>query len=384
MTTPPQLRMYASDLPDDLIRATALVSSFRVRRSSARRNLRVRRYRDGRAACVLGTPLLTGLLLFLSPGFELAAQRHRVLLQPDFVLNGVGRNVDTVAFWEAERPDQSLMFVTAKNSSLVEVWPFPFQNSNQAPPIRHESFDRGQVNGVVVDQVQDLLYVSIGEPSAAVSVFSLPDRSFVRVMLDNILLGEEPGIDHYLDGDRSWIYVTSDNRRQVYVLDTNNDAVVLTRNIGRESETLLADEFHEVVYIPDENGRTGIYAYTRELKTYQRNGRTSFGGGLFQDDAEGILLYRCEDDARDTGEGFIVVADQRRALSDFEFFDRVSWDYLGTLQLAGTNNTDGIASSQESLPGYPLGVFAAVDDDTRTVGIGWDKVLAAMGLECND
>jgi hypothetical protein len=80
--------------------------------------------------------------------------------------------------------------------------------------------------------------------------------------------------------------------------------------------------------------------------------------------------------------GFIVVADQRWLLSDFEFFDRVTWNHLGTLRLARTNNTDGIASTQQRLPGYPLGLFVAVDDDTRTVGIGWGKVLEAMGLGC--
>ena len=31
-----------------------------------------------------------------------------------------------------------------------------------------------------------------------------------------------------------------------------------------------------------------------------------------------------------------------------------------------------------------MGLFAAIDDDTSTVGVGWDKVLDAMGLSCDD
>lgn len=337
-----------------------------------------------RAALYLGLLLLAGLILFSRLDFEPADEENAVLLQPDFALEGVGTNVDTIAFWEAEAPEQSLMLVTAKDNSLIEVWHFPFDDGNQSPPIRHQSFNGGHVNGVVVDQARDLLYVSVSEPRSVVSVFSLPDRRFVRTMLDDVMLGDEPGIEIYLDDSRSWLYVNSDNRRTVYVRDAGDDAAILARNIGRESETLLADEFHEVVYIPDENGRTGVYAYTRELETYRRNGRSSFGRGLFQSDAEGILLYRCESDGRDGGEGFIVVADQRRPLTDFEFFDRVSWNHAGTLRLAGTGNTDGIASTQKPLPGFPLGIFAAVDDDTRTVGIGWDKILSAMGLGCRD
>jgi hypothetical protein len=52
------------------------------------------------------------------------------------------------------------------------------------------------------------------------------------------------------------------------------------------------------------------------------------------------------------------------------------------LVLDGVANTDGIGSTQRALPGFPLGLFAAIDDDTSTVGIGWHRILAATGLGC--
>ena len=64
-------------------------------------------------------------------------------------------------------------------------------------------------------------------------------------------------------------------------------------------------------------------------------------------------------------------------------FDRVSWDYVGSLQLIGVGNTDGIASLRTSLPGYPLGIFAAINNDTDTAVVSWDKIFSAMGLSCD-
>jgi hypothetical protein len=42
------------------------------------------------------------------------------------------------------------------------------------------------------------------------------------------------------------------------------------------------------------------------------------------------------------------------------------------------SNTDGIASTQQSSPQYPDGIFAAIEDDSSVAGAGWDKVLDAI------
>lgn len=51
----------------------------------------------------------------------------------------------------------------------------------------------------------------------------------------------------------------------------------------------------------------------------------------------------------------------------------------GGVRLEGVSNTDGIASTQHALPGHPLGVFAAINNDTTTAVIGWDAVFDAIG-----
>ncbi len=48
----------------------------------------------------------------------------------------------------------------------------------------------------------------------------------------------------------------------------------------------------------------------------------------------------------------------------------------------GVSNTDGIASTQRPLPDYPLGLFAAIDDDRRVAAVGWDVILSVTGLAC--
>ncbi len=307
-----------------------------------------------------------------------------VTVQPDFEVNGQGINVDSIAFWEAPDPAETRMFVTAKGNQLVEVWQYPFVN-NELAPLTHSSFGAGtRANGVVVDQENDRLYVSLSNPASTVSVFSVPQLEFLwEFIRGSVNLKSEPNITllKHANG-QTWAYVSADNI--VYIHDAETGAAISQFNPVKGLETLAADHLHQVIYIPDENDMTGIYAYRPDGSPSERNNTNGLGGGgIFQSDAEGILLYTCPSDGgSDSGSGLIVVADQKSAQTDFEFFDRQTWEHLGTLRVEGVSNTDGIASIQRPLPDYPLGIFAAVNDDTSTVGVGWDKVLSATGLSC--
>ena len=298
-----------------------------------------------------------------------------VYVDPGIQVNGAGQNVDTIEFWKAPDSTKTLMFVTAKNNHLVEVWKYPFE-SNELTPLRHSTFNSGQVNGVFIDQQADLLYVSIGSSSNTVSVFSLPDLNFVRNFnKSGANYHSEPNLTllNLGNGNKN-VYVSADFT--VYIHDAVSGDYINEFVPTRGLETMAPDSFYQRLYIPDENNRTGIYVYNPDGSPYTENGSNVFGTSQFNADAEGILVYNCPlNNPIDQGKGFIVVSDQRSSQTDFEFFDRVTWEHLGTLRMSGVSNTDGIASYPYPLPDYPLGVFAAIDNDHSVAIVGWDKIF---------
>jgi hypothetical protein len=302
-------------------------------------------------------------------------QFGRITVDPDIELDGKGQNIDSIEFWKAPDSSQTLMFVTAKNNQLVEIWKYPFVGNEQTP-LTHSTFNNSQVNGIAIDQDINLLYISISSPSSTISVFSLPDLTFVKNFNRNGAdYKSEPNLTilKLSNGTKS-IYVSMD-----YMVDIHNEETgefISTFTPEKGLETMAADGYYQRIYIPDENGRTGVYVYKPNGDIYTDNGSNDFGGEVFGADAEGILVYTCPlNNPVDNGEGFIIVSDQRTDKSDFEFFDRVTWEHLGTLNITGVSNTDGIASYPYPLPDYPLGVFAALNNDTTVVLVGWDKIF---------
>ena len=326
--------------------------------------------------------LMSAALLFVTnltlaqgiPQCELP-QFGRINIDPDFEVNGSGQNVDTIEFWKAPDSSETLMFVTAKGNQLVEVWKYPFQN-NEQPPLTNTTFNNSQVNGLAIDQDTDKLYVAIGDPSSTVSVFSIPDLTFqMNFNKQGVNYHSEPNLTLLnLNNGNKNIYVSADFI--VYIHDAVTGSYISEFVPEEGLETMAADSFYQRIYIPDENNRTGIYVYNPDGTPYTGNGSNQFGQGVFDADAEGIIVYNCPiNNSIDNGEGFIVVSDQRLDKTDFEFFDRQTWEHLGTLNLTGVSNTDGIASFPYPLPDYPLGVFAALDNDHAVAIVGWDKIF---------
>jgi hypothetical protein len=298
-----------------------------------------------------------------------------ITIDPDIEVNGAGQNIDTIEFWKAPDSTETVMFVSAKDNELVEVWKYPFEG-NELPPLTHSTFNNSQVNGLVIDQESDLLYVSVGEPSSTVSVFSLPELEFqMNFNKQGADYQSEPNLTllNLPNGDKN-IYVSADF--PVYIHNATTGEFLDEFMPEKGLETMAADDFYQRIYIPDENGRTGVYVYNPDGTIYTNNGSNQFGEDVFDADAEGIIIYKCPlDNPVDNGEGFIVVSDQRSSQTEFEFFDRITWEHLGTLKITGVSNTDGIASYPFPLPDYPFGVFAAVDDDHAVAIVGWDKIF---------
>ena len=292
-------------------------------------------------------------------------------------LNGAGSDVDSIAFWEAPDASDTLMFVTGKGNDRLEVWKYPFAG-NELPFIQFPA----NVNGVAVDQESDRLYVS----DRIVSAFALPGLQAQGNFGQGIIgVGENNlAILKHSSGD-TWIYVSDDHNVHRFDAATRQLLGSFAPPVS-SLETMVADHFYQMILVTEEQGpagNPGVYAYHADGTPFLKNGTNRFGNdGEFDSDEEGIILYTFPaNGSGDDGTGFIVVSDQRADVTDFEFFDRQTWEHLGRLRLTGVSNTDGIGSTQRALPGYPLGVFAAIDDDTSTAVIGWDAIFAAIGWD---
>ena len=212
----------------------------------------------------------------------------RITVDPDVELNGVGQNIDSIEFWKAPDSTQTLMFVTAKDNHLVEVWKYPFIGNEQTQ-LTNSTFSNSQVNGIAIDQDTDLLFISIGSPSSTISVFSLPDLTFVKNFNRNGAdYKSEPNLTILkLSNGSKNIYVSMD-----YTVDIHNEETgefISTFTPEKGLETLAADYYYQRIYIPDENNRTGVYVYNPDGGPYTDNGSNNFGNDVFDADAEGIV-----------------------------------------------------------------------------------------------
>ena len=321
------------------------------------------------------------LLLISNTGF---AQRllecslpkfGQISLEVDLELNGTGQNIDSIEFWKSPYSSETLMFVTAKGNNLVEVWEYPFEG-NQISSLMHNTFQNSPVNGVTVDQNKNLLYVSIGNPSSTVSVFSLPDLNFLfNFNRAGANYHTEPNLALLtLNESNKKIYVSADSAVDIHNPETGE--FLQTFTTLKALETMATDNFYQRIYIPDENDRTGVYLYNPDGTPLFLNGSNVFGETVFDADAEGIIIYTFPTNSPvDSGFGFIVVSDQKADVTDFEFFDRITLEHLGTLNIIGVSNTDGIASYPYPLTNYPYGIFAVINNDQTVVIVGWDSIF---------
>ncbi len=302
-----------------------------------------------------------------------------VTVNYDFSLNGRGKNIDSIAFWEAPEMADTMLFVTAKQNSLVEVWKYPFTDNEQPAlfqPLFHLAFFNWRVNGNLVDQDHDLLYISTAGRFPSVYVFKLPQLKLIRRLRKPCWdLKHEPNLALLkTNTGAEKIYVSG--KKLIYIHDGGTGKYLGKFAPLKIAEEMVGDSYYQLLYIPDEFDRTGVYVYNPDGSIFKRGGVNRFGDeAIFQSDAEGILIYSHTINREETGDGFIVVSDQIKHRTDFEFFDRRSWVHLGTLRIRGVSQTDGIASTQKTLPDYPLGLFTAVNDDKSVVGVGWDKIF---------
>lgn len=323
-------------------------------------------------------PLLTLAVLVLAP--QGCRGQETVTVEPvDLRLDGPGDNVDDPCFWvDPQDASKSLVFVTAKDSGLVEV----YEVASGKPRGTIPGF--GRPNNCAVDG--DLLFTTDRKPPA-VKVHHLPDLAPVRSFGQDMGIPEGVDVLTLPDGRRH-VYVTDSDDASVHVYDlaTGEKVRAFPTGFGRKIEPILADDAHQRIFVAREEkgGPHGIGLFTPEGKLVRE-----FGARYFAHDTEGLAIYACGRG------GYLVAADQDKKATEFEVFARESLEHVATFRLRDrdghvTNATDGIDLLQTPLPGFPDGVLAACDGcgssrpDEMDL-IGWAKIADAVGLDrCPD
>src|SRR5262249_54818224 len=146
---------------------------------------------------------------------------------------------------------------------------------------------------------------------------------------------------------------------------------------------ILADAAHQRILVAG-SGPRGIGLFTPDGSFVREFGANVFGGA-----PRGLALYACGDG------GYLVAADPQPPATEFEVFDRLTLDHIGTFEMQDgsgeyTDHTEGLDVLQQPLPGFPTGMLAACDGCGVTVPeevdvVRWDTVAAALGLDvCPD
>jgi myo-inositol-hexaphosphate 3-phosphohydrolase len=288
-------------------------------------------------------------------------------------LEGPGRNIGDPCFWaDPADPAGTLVFVTAKDSGLVEV--FNLASGTLVGTI--PGFGRPDNCAVEGD-----LLLTTDRTARHVSVHHLPDLTLLRTFGED--MKEPQGID-VLTRPAPLVYVTdhADSSVHVYALDTGALVRSFPTGFGTPIESILVDDRQGRVFLVGgaKSPPRSFSWFTPEGALVQEVGRKAF-----DEDAEGMALYACGDG------GYIVAADQRATGTEFEVFDRVSLGHLGTFRLEDgqggfTDSTDGIDILQTPLPAFPYGVLAACDgcgpnEPEGLDVVAWERVAAAMGLD---
>lgn len=321
------------------------------------------------------------------------AEAFRTVMTPE-------DNIDSVASWTA--PDGSLWLVaTAKATDRLVVY-----DGATGATLRHVGStgdapgEFRRPNGIAI--AGDLVFV-VERDGRRVQVMRLPDFSPLGVF------GSEQLVKPY----GLWIHASDEGGYQLYVTDaymagedTQGEDILppldqLDRRVHRFDvrvdgdaatgtpvghfgdttpegalrvvESLWGDPANDRLLVAEEDE-----TYANEIKVYHLDGRYAgqvIGGGVFQAQAEGIMLRTCAD-----GGGWWITTEQGKAGTVFHLFDRVSLQHAGAVAGPTVANTDGIWLHQAPTAAFPDGVLYAVHDDQGAVAIDWREITQALSL----
>jgi 3-phytase len=277
-----------------------------------------------------------------------------------------GRNVDSLAVWVAPKREDSLVLLTEKGGGQVMV----FKADARATFVTRFG-EMKRPNGVVVLQgarigavKSDLAFITDRDANI-VHVYSVPDFRPLGTFGQDLKQPMGIALHRRQKDGAVFAYVVAkraegDGKVARYRIAEAQGRLTGRRELsfGREltvgQETVAVDGEKGRVFVADENAR--------DVKVYDLDGKyqSSFGGGVFEAQVEGIVVAAC-------GAGGYLVASDQKDVTEFEVFDRATFKHLGTLRGAAMR-TDGVALTLAPLPDFPRGLFAAQSDPADTGG----------------
>jgi 3-phytase len=298
-----------------------------------------------------------------------------------------GKNVDSPAIWIAPKPEDSLVLLSEKGARQVMV----FKADAKATFVRRFGKMK-RPNGIAILQnvaigsiKKDLAFITDRDGSI-VHVYSIPDFEPVGSLAENVKEPMGISLYHRKSDNAVFAYIVrkfgKDNDKVIrFRITEQNGRITGAREIsfGRElltnQETIVVDTGRELLYIADEN--------RHEVKVYDLDGKlvTTFGRGHFSAQVEGIALTGC-------GKSGLIIATDQRGVTEFEVFDRVTFEHLGTIKTS-LRVTDGVALTEVALPDYPRGLFVAHSDPDGSGGrhaefFHLDQLLNGLGIDLKD
>ncbi|MBN1403416.1 MAG: hypothetical protein JW942_02970 [Opitutales bacterium] len=321
------------------------------------------------------------------------------------------QNIDSPATWHG--PDgQHWLFATAKAADCVNIY-----DAFSAEPIASigtSGSELGQMlrpNGIWT--VDNLLLVAERD-NKRVQVFTLPDLKPVLAFGQSEL--QKPyGLCVIKKGpERYDVYVTDnyetpdeeqvppeqmDRRVRMYKLTLSGDVAnaELAATFGDTSgagilytvESIIADTARGRLLIADEDMET---TGAHNTKIYSLEGKFSgitLADGMYRNQAEGLaMLYADPKESRwqeagIAGRTYYFLTDQGEKENYYHIYDADSLSYLGSVELEGTLNTDGVWLDPSESDIFPLGAFYAVDDDCRVAAADIRKFLDILRVKAS-
>ena len=283
------------------------------------------------------------------------------------------RNVDSLAAYLHGNGNTSV-FVTGKRGTLTRF----DVDGNETGSIRLSG-----INGVIVFEGE--VYAST-QDGGDIHVYDPETLELKRRFGSGTLRRGEHDLDLWKsDNGISIAYVTDDGGRvyafnavtgeDLYSINTGirnglEEVEVIQRPAGLPSLLIVANE--------NLDGNYGFQVY--KISDTGADHVGNFGQGEWTEDAEGIVAAVAAD-----GSGYLFATDQQSRQSQFyvyHFDNSADGNFrkIGTVRLSGVNNTDGNSLFQWAVSGAPEGMFLAVDDDTKGVGIPLHEIYRAAGI----